>query len=591
MKEKERNIIENAKEYVEKHFENDYSGHDHWHSLRVYNMAVRLAEQEGADIFIVELAALLHDVDDLKLSSDTNSDLKNARSFMEAEHIEEKIQKRICDIIREVSFKGEESKAPSTKEGCCVQDADRLDAMGAIGIARIFTYGGNNNRIMYNPEIQPQRIKNAYDYVNKGSTSVNHFYEKIFHLKEYMNTDSAKLMAEEKELYMREYLSRFYAEWNGRDLLLSPKTIKKIVITGGPCAGKSTGLKRISEEFYKLGYEVIIVPETATELITGGLTPVSCTSNEAFQRIQMKLQMEKEKIFLEGAFSMDAQKILIVYDRGLMDNLAYMNKKEIKDVLQYIGESEETMRNRYDAVFHLETLAKASDELYNKNRASNEARTADAKEAIELDDKVIKAWSGHKYFRSIANAEKADFNQKMKNLIDEISVFLNEERYDTKRKYLVDYDTINANELSEIGRKIRICQTYLKVEDDENVKLRQRGEKKYASYSEICKKEYEKGKWIRTEREVSEREYYEKLGDHKDSTPIEKDRYYILYGGHYFTVDVFDLPQNSFWTSHVLVEVDIKDGEEICDEDFPEMLRNGREDVTDKEEYRNYNIY
>ena len=194
------------------------------------------------------------------------------------------------------------------------------------------------------------------------------------------------------------------------------------MITGGPCAGKSTGMQKVQEVFSNRGYAVIVVPETATELISGGVSPDSCSSNVAYQRLQMKLQMDKEYIFWQAAYSMEDQKVLMLYDRGVLDNWAYMDKREIKKVLQLSGETEDSLRNRYDAVFHLETLAKWSEEEYNKRKGNNIARTADAEKAIELDNKVIDAWKKHKYFRTIANTEERE--QKGNALIKEISVFL-----------------------------------------------------------------------------------------------------------------------------------------------------------------------
>jgi len=198
--------------------------------------------------------------------------------------------------------------------------------------------------------------------------------------------------------------------------------LKRIVMTGGPCGGKSEAVARVREHFAAQGWTVYAIAETATELISGGVSPDSCSSNVAYQRLQMKLQMDKEYIFWQAAYSMEDQKVLMLYDRGVLDNWAYMDKREIKKVLQLSGETEDSLRNRYDAVFHLETLAKWSAEEYNKRKGNNIARTADAEKAIELDNKVIDAWKKHKYFRTIANTEERE--QKGNALIKEISVFL-----------------------------------------------------------------------------------------------------------------------------------------------------------------------
>lgn len=164
---------------------------------------------------VVRLAALLHDVDDIKLSPETYADKGRAVDFLKGHGIPEAMIKTICGIIEEVSFKGTDSAVPETIEGRCVQDADRLDALGAIGIARVFAYGGSRHRIIHDPEIKPTENMNADQYRNHLSTSVNHFYEKLFRLKDLMNTETAKKIAEQREDYMKAYLSEFLAEWDG----------------------------------------------------------------------------------------------------------------------------------------------------------------------------------------------------------------------------------------------------------------------------------------------------------------------------------------------------------------------------------------
>ena len=209
------NIIQQALEYVKKVFATDYSGHDYFHTYRVYKMATQLAVKEKADLPTVQLAALLHDVDDRKLSPETYANKEKARSFLKAQHVDDSTADRICQIIDQVSYKGTDSVIPETLEGKCVQDADRLDAIGAIGIARAFAYGGNHNRVMHDPAVPPKLNMDAEEYKNHISTTMNHFYEKLFLLKDMMNTDSAKTIAQEREQYMQEYIAQFMAEWDG----------------------------------------------------------------------------------------------------------------------------------------------------------------------------------------------------------------------------------------------------------------------------------------------------------------------------------------------------------------------------------------
>ena len=195
-------VIENAKNFACDFFKNDHSGHDFAHTLRVYDLACYIAEQEGADVYIVGLAALLHDVDDHKLSPDTATEKNRARKFLYSQGIEENIVGSIVDMIRQVSF-SQNTLPPDTLEGKCVQDADRLDAMGAIGIARTFAFGGSRGRRMHDPEC-----------VDATST-IQHFYDKLLLLKERMNTATGSRLAAGRDDFLRSFLDEFYAEWDG----------------------------------------------------------------------------------------------------------------------------------------------------------------------------------------------------------------------------------------------------------------------------------------------------------------------------------------------------------------------------------------
>ena len=185
--------------------------------------------------------------------------------------------------------------------------------------------------------------------------------------------------------------------------------IHKIVLTGGPCAGKTTGMSWIQNAFVKLGYRVLFVPETATELITGGVAPDTCGTNLTYQLCQMHLQLEKERVFEAAARSMAGEKILIVCDRGALDNKAYMTGEEFAQVLAGLGTNEIELRDNYDAVFHLVTAAKGAEEFY--TTANNAARRETPEEAAALDDKLISAWTGHPHLRVIDNS--SNFEDKM----------------------------------------------------------------------------------------------------------------------------------------------------------------------------------
>ena len=209
------NIIENALAYVENFFSQDYSGHDYFHTVRVFHMATRIAIKEQADLHIVQLAALLHDVDDRKLSPQTCATKANARRFLAENQVAAEATEQICRIIDEISYAGKDSVIPKSLEGKCVQDADRLDAIGAIGIARAFAYGGSHNRFMHHPGMEPKMHMSKEEYHNSNSTTINHFYEKLFLLKDMMNTPTAKEIAKARDRYMKEYIAQFMAEWEG----------------------------------------------------------------------------------------------------------------------------------------------------------------------------------------------------------------------------------------------------------------------------------------------------------------------------------------------------------------------------------------
>ncbi len=209
------NIIENAIRFAEECFKNDGSGHDIDHTLRVYRTAVRLAERENADKKITALAALLHDVDDRKLSPETAESKSRARAFLKEQGAEEEAEK-IIRIISQVSFVGTDSPVPDSIEGKCVQDADRLDAIGAIGIARAFSFGADRKRKMYDPDVKPLEGAKSSEYLaERENTTLNHFYEKLFLLKDMMNTDSAKRLAEGRDRLMHLFVESFLEEWNG----------------------------------------------------------------------------------------------------------------------------------------------------------------------------------------------------------------------------------------------------------------------------------------------------------------------------------------------------------------------------------------
>lgn len=204
--------IEKTEEFVKNFFKTEGSGHDWWHIERVRNMALKIAKIEGGELFLIEMSALLHDVDDWKLTANVKP--SGTKSWFNQLNISATEANQIEEITNEVSFKGAgvETK-PTTIEAKIVQDADRLDAIGAIGIARAFAYGGNKNRLIYDPNKTPE-LHNSFDEYKKGKGStINHFYEKLLLLKDRLNTQTAKKIATNRHEYMEHFLEQFFDEW------------------------------------------------------------------------------------------------------------------------------------------------------------------------------------------------------------------------------------------------------------------------------------------------------------------------------------------------------------------------------------------
>ncbi|GAB5409496.1 MAG: HD domain-containing protein [Balneolaceae bacterium] len=212
-----KELLLKTEDFVKAKIEGD-AGHDWWHVHRVRNTALSIAIKEKADLFIVELAALLHDIADHKFhDGDEKIGSITARNWLKELDVEEHHILHICEIITDLSFKGANvDTSMRTLEGKIVQDADRLDAIGAIGIARAFSYGGFRNRELYNPTISPTLHSSFEAYKNDNGHTINHFYEKLFLLKKRMNTDSGKQIAEERHKFMEEYVRRFLDEWEGK---------------------------------------------------------------------------------------------------------------------------------------------------------------------------------------------------------------------------------------------------------------------------------------------------------------------------------------------------------------------------------------
>lgn len=354
-------------------------------------------------------------------------------------------------------------------------------------------------------------------------------------------------------------------------------SVHKIVLTGGPSAGKTTGLSWIQNSFTKLGYTVLFVPETATELISGGVAPWSCSSNLAYQKLQMRLQLEKERLFEEAASGMKADKLLIVCDRGALDNRAYMNDEEFAEVLASVGETRESLLARYDAVFHLVTAARGAEQFYTME--NNKARYESVSEAVALDDRLIAAWEGHPSLCVIDNA--VDFTHKMRRLIAGIRRCLGEsEPLEIVRKFLVEYPDLPKLKKRYNCRRVEIRQAYLDAREGEELRIRERKEDGKNIYYKTLKRRLSDRKRLEIEERLSRSEYLRLLRE-ADPTlgSIRKTRYCMSHEGQFFQLDLYP-----FWDDRALLEIELSDENALVQ--FPEGIRVIRE-VTGDREYSN----
>ena len=209
-------IIKKTENFIKTQLANAEGGHDWWHIYRVWKLAKQIAGKESVDSLIIDLGSLLHDIADAKFhNGDEEIGPKISRNFLESIEIEEETIDHIDKIIRNISFKNSKDQKFRSPELDIIQDADRLDAIGAIGIARAFNFGGFKNRAIYNPEIEPDLTMTKSEYKKSLSPTVNHFYEKLFLLKDMMNTKTGREMAEERHQFMVDFLDQFYEEWKG----------------------------------------------------------------------------------------------------------------------------------------------------------------------------------------------------------------------------------------------------------------------------------------------------------------------------------------------------------------------------------------
>ena len=217
MEEKSEVVLQSVADWVKQKCQHDFTGHDWWHICRVVRLAQVIAQVEKADERLVTLAALLHDIFDEKLVADPQKEQAAVRAFLYRQGLSEQVCQQVFTIIEEISFKGGHNpKQPSSLESKIVQDADRLDALGALGIARTMCYSGSKGRLIHDPDKQPRENLSLAEYRKGDDTAIMHFYEKLLKLKDLMHTDYAKQLAEQRHQFMCDYLEEFYLEWEGK---------------------------------------------------------------------------------------------------------------------------------------------------------------------------------------------------------------------------------------------------------------------------------------------------------------------------------------------------------------------------------------
>ena len=359
------------------------------------------------------------------------------------------------------------------------------------------------------------------------------------------------------------------------------KEIWHLVLTGGPCSGKTTAIANIENELTNRGYAVLIVPETATELILNGIRPFgNYLPNYTFQQILFKKQLHKEKLYKKAAKKIKSNKVIILYDRGLMDNKTYLTDDEFHKLLKYFKTDEIAIKDRYDAVFHLVTAANGAEEFYTLE--NNSARTETPEQARTLDKKGIENWNGHPHLRIIDNS--TDFEHKLNRLMSEIYGVIGEPvPIEIERKFLIERPDISKISKYVKTTVVNIVQTYLKSEDGKEHRVRQRGINGSYFYYYTEKAEINNMKRIEKEKKITEKEYIEALNRADSSLKqIIKQRVCFVYKNQYFELDLFDFSEDK-----AIVEIELSKESDTVE--FPEFLKIIRE-VTDDLDYRNKSL-
>ena len=356
------------------------------------------------------------------------------------------------------------------------------------------------------------------------------------------------------------------------------KTIKKIVFTGGPCSGKTTFTSRAEEIFAERGYRVIIDHESATDLISGGISPATMGMYE-FQKYCVALQLKKEEICKRAAEEIQGDKVIIFIDRGLPDDLSYVGEDAFREILKEFNIKIEEMNSRYDMVVHLVTSAKGKEEAY--TYSNNSARYESIEDARKMDDLALDAWKDHPNRVVIGN--ETDFEVKMRKAIQAVFEYLGDEKPVEKfYKYLVEFDedVLNKVKVEQNYSNVHIEQYYLLSTNgfERRIRKRVRNGSELYSYSEA--KYLSTNERIKSDKVLSSRQYYDySLEIDKNLKPINKERYSFIRDNLFYKLDIFD-----FDKTKGMLSVQVAEGQDVNLPDYIKIIK----DVTNDENYKNY---
>lgn len=351
----------------------------------------------------------------------------------------------------------------------------------------------------------------------------------------------------------------------------------KIVLTGGPCSGKTTALAYVSEKLREQGIEVITIEERATKLILNGKTPQNLGRYE-FHKLLFELQLAEENEKTAIANKMPCDRVVMLSDRGLLDNKAFVTQEEFDRYSSLNGANEDIIRNSYDAVFHLVTAADGAESSY--NLTNNSARSETIEQAKMIDKEILSVWTGTPHLRVIDNS--TSFDKKLERLMTEILSFLGIPKYfEIERKFLIEYPDLDVLNKMKTCRRIPITQAYLTTPDEGYFRIRKRGEDKNAVYIKTVKIKISDLKRIEIENYISEKEYKEHMNKKEYITGlISKDRYCIVWNNSYYELDVYP-----FWNDKATIEIELlSENQPYKLPDFIKLIR----EVTFEKEFRNF---